>query len=321
MGEPQVASCPSEGRDYVRLTFETSDEGSGCSAGDPAIVTRIRDLIGSELARDAVQVCETLPQAYHPPLATIVVSATCAGDPTVHIEVSDLVTQKQVARALPLAGLPRDTHPMAIAVGTVELLRASWAESRSARTAKTPLNDGPVAAPPKTKPVTASTTIGLVGEAFSGGLRQMGLDAGLAVSLTPRTEWLARFGGRGARSVSTENGRVAADAWVLGTGLSHRVLQASTNVELRLCGRLDGAWLSFSAVPKGKAVATRQSGTLLWSSLSIESTVRLVENAWLLTEVGGGYVVLPLVAMDEERTVFGAEGVYVSGRLGVKVGF
>ena len=60
--------------------------------------------------------------------------------------------------------------------------------------------------------------IGLVGEAFSGGLRQIGMDAELSLRVFPRFELMGHVGGRTARSVSSDNGRVTADGWLAGVG-------------------------------------------------------------------------------------------------------
>lgn len=316
-------ACPKSGQDYVRLSFDEANPTSGCSPSDPSVLSRIRDLILADLSRDSVTLCDNLPQAFNPPLATIIVSSNCEGQPSVRIVVSDTVTQKESSRVLSLSGLPRDAHALAIAVGAVELLRASWAESRGQGSAGKP-SAGAATVPVPTlneSRVFGSTTIGVVGEAFSGGLRQMGLDAQVALAITKRLDVHTRFGGRTSRYVTTTNGQVTADAWVLGAGLSYQAFRPSPKVEVRLAGRLDSAWLSFSAVPKGKAIALHQSGLLMWPSAGLQSDVRLVDNAWLLTEVAFGWVVLPIVATDNGKSVLGAQGAYVQGRLGVRISF
>ncbi|MBX3246334.1 MAG: hypothetical protein KF901_04050 [Myxococcales bacterium] len=46
----------------------------------------------------------------------------------VRVDVQDAVTDKRVRRELALRGMPRDSRPLAVAIGADELLRASWAE-------------------------------------------------------------------------------------------------------------------------------------------------------------------------------------------------
>ena len=320
--------CPLPGRDYVRLIVNGEEPASGCSATNSAVVTRISNLIRADLATRALDVCADLPAGLTPPLATVVISGPCTEQPTVRISVVDGATEKEFTRRLPLAGLPEDAHALAVAVGAVELLRASWDEPSSlvARHANgqrsgdgSPENESGFAQ--KRGRGQLSSTVGIVGEAFSGGLRQAGLDAELALSVGPQWDLLARFGGRGAKSVTSTHGRVDAESWVLGVGMSALVLRPSPSVQLRLTFRLDGAWVAFSPSARGKAIASPEGGISAWSSLGLSNGVRLVDNAWFYTDVIGGWVVLPVVATDKGMAVLGAEGAFVSGRISVKVLF
>jgi hypothetical protein len=276
---------------------------------------RITNLIRADLALQKLDVCTQQPATLTLPLATVLISGPCTEQPTVHITVVDGATEKEFTRKLPLAGLPSDAHALAVAVGTVELLRASWAEPPSSiarrETGQRREQDRG----------HLSSTIGIVGEAFSGGLRQAGLDAELALSVAPRWDLLTRFGGREANSVTSTHGRVTADAWVMGVGVSGLVLRPSPAVQLRLSLRLDGAWVTFSPVAKAKAIATPEGGASMWSSLGLSSGVRLVDNAWFYTDILGGWVLLPVVATDDGKSVLGAEGAFVSGRISIKVLF
>jgi hypothetical protein len=256
----------------------------------------------------------------------ISVSSTCAARPLVQIVVSDAVTKKELSRQVPLTGLPEDTHAMAIAVGAVELLRASWAETRlkgtSVGNGQYPDAIGELLERQSTdSSPRASTTVGVVGEAFSGGLRQVGMDAEFAWALHPDLEILTRFGGRRSRNVTSTDGSVAADVWLAGIGFSYRFLQPTSRVQLRLTGRTDVAWLDFSSVAKKNAVATEQGVGTAWSSVGLVNAVRVLDTAWLTTEVLGGWVLLPVVATDAGETVMGAAGGYVAGRVGMKVHF
>ena len=125
--------CPSSEREFVQLAFVANQTDGACSSGDPEVEQRITDLVRADLALQKVDVCSGPPRAYSPPLATVRIQSDCSTGFGVTIALYDNVTQKELSRHVALAGLPRDSHAMAVAVGAVELLRASWAETRFAK--------------------------------------------------------------------------------------------------------------------------------------------------------------------------------------------
>lgn len=321
---PAAVDCPRPGREHVRLVFNHTEER--CLTTEPPLLDRIAKLVSADLASEQVEVCLEPPSRPRLPLAMITVSIVCDSKPLVQIVVSDAVTKKELSRQVPLMGLPEDTHAMAIAVGAVELLRASWAETRlSGTTVGNGQYPGAVddllGRPSIVQFPRASTTVGVVGEAFTGGLRQVGMDAEFAWAMHARFEALARLGGRRSRNVASSNGSVSADVWLAGLGLSYRLAQPSTKVQLRLTGRVDTAWVDFSSTAKKGAVAIDQGVATAWSSVGLLSAVRFLDNAWLSTEVLGGWVLLPVVATDASASVMGVQGGYVAGRLGTKIYF
>jgi hypothetical protein len=322
----EEAYCTNSVKEFVQLSFAAPRVTGDCSSRDPEIEERIVRLIRADLLLRNIDVCLGLPQAYHPPLATVRIEGECSPSFRVSIELKDHVTDKELLRHVTLAGLPRDTYATAIAVEVVELLRASWAETRLT----TPLTErgeipGAVEQvlrdPRRNDSVRAFLGIGIVGEAFAGGLRQGGLDAELSLGFTPNVEVFGNFGGRAARSVGSEHGRVTSDSWLMGIGGRYRVFRLSSRVELGGVLRLEGARASFSASALKGAIATSYSGFSAWSSGGLMSSVKLADRAWFDSEISAGWVLRPVVATDAGRTVMGAQGGYVGLRFLMRVQF
>lgn len=318
--------CPNPGREFVQLSFAVPPVAGDCSSGDPEVEQRIVDLVRADLRLRKVDVCLGPPQAYHPPLATLRIESDCSPSFRVTIVLADNVTEKELLRHVTLAGMPRDTHAMAIAVAAVELLRASWAETRLSNTmnerGEIPGAVEQVLRDPRHHDSSrAFLGIGLVGEAFAGGLRQGGLDAELSFGLAPHFEVFGSLGGRAARSVGSNHGRVTSDSWLLGLGAKYRIFRLSSRVELGFLARVDGARVSFSASASPGATATSRAGFGLWSSGGLASSVKLAERAWFDSEVFAGWVLRPVVATDAGQAVLGARGEYVGLRVLMRVQF
>jgi hypothetical protein len=323
-----ATDCPSEGRDYVRLVFEPEPPPANCSEAAELLRERIARLIHANLESEHVDVCRLPARIYRLPLATLTIALPCDGEPPSRVVVSDAVTDKELSRQIPLGGLPKDTHAMAVAVGAVELLRASWAETRLNGTppgrGSYPEAVGALldhSTKPAPLPSRNSVGVDVAGEAFRGGLRLLGVDAELAWAAHPRLELMARFGGRRSRTEASLHGDVSADVWLAGIGVGYLVLQSKSRFELRALGRFDGAWVDFSPDATGKAVATSRDAGTAWIGAGLGSAVRCWETTWLTMEASGGWVVWPVVATDAGTTVMGARGGYVSGRMGLKVHF
>ncbi|MGC4064132.1 MAG: hypothetical protein QM784_05715 [Polyangiaceae bacterium] len=321
-----ATECPAEGRDYVRLVFEPEPSQPSCSEEARLSRERIARLIEANLDSEHVDACQSPAQVYRLPLATLTIELPCDDGVQARIVVSDAVTDKLLSRQIPLEGLPRDTHAMAVAVGAVELLRASWAETRlngtrPGRGAYPEAVGALLDHPTKSSRPRLSVGIDVAGEAFRGGLRLLGVDADVAWAVHPRLELMARLGGRRSRRETSLHGDVTADVWLAGIGVGYLVLPPNSRFELRALTRFDGAWIDFSSDAVGKAVATSRDAGTAWIGLGLGSAVRVWDSTWLTTEATGGWVVWPVVATDAGKTVMGARGGYVSGRIGLKVHF
>ncbi|MAT23768.1 MAG: hypothetical protein CMN31_16685 [Sandaracinus sp.] len=165
------------------------------------------------------------------PVAQLALEVRRAG--VVRIVVRDVVTDKHVWRELPLAEMPPDSRPLAVAIAADELLRASWAELL--------LADAPPPAeepPPEVRAVveraaeqvvereTAARpwwlSLAFAVERYGGGERHLGGSLRLERWVHPRVGLRLALGARGGLTTDGQRGAIesrvlAGDLTLLGT--------------------------------------------------------------------------------------------------------
>jgi hypothetical protein len=114
-GEPR---CGETARPWIRFEQRTDERRV---QGIDEIARHVR----AELARKEIDVCFTGKGA---PIAIVDILRASPSSVEVVVDVSDSVTHKRVSRALDLEAIPPDARNLAVAVGTDELLIASWME-------------------------------------------------------------------------------------------------------------------------------------------------------------------------------------------------
>jgi hypothetical protein len=310
--------CPAEGQDWVLLVTEPDE--------NPALANRLLEHLRAELRPRGIAVCPAAGATAAAPLGTIRVTHPSSNTVVIRVTVEDAVTEKNVSRNLELGSLPPDAHPLTIALGAAELLRASWAEIT--------LKDAPPPSRPVPPVVSKTVTdalrstpdhghlgLSLAGEEFEGGLRLGGLDGRLVLALVDRWSLTARIGVRDAPATKAADGRIQASAWIAGLGTMAELTAPSSRARVGLLGRLDVTGIHFLAEPRGHATGTSTSGTAVTAGGGITGSVQFGKSIELEAEIVAGGVIRGVTATDGGNRVVGASGVWVGASAGVGVRF
>jgi hypothetical protein len=229
------------------IRFESGQQPD--SLGFPEILRHVR----AELERRGIGVCV---EGRGEPVAVVAFEMGSASSVEVLVDVRDQVTRKRVSRTLDLRTIPRDARPLAVAVGTDELLTASWAEVAL----ETPR---PAPAPPEiTRAVSrkirqperrADAAAALVYETYGGGQSFFGVDVRAGYRVFDRLAFTGRLALRRGFDESAPNGTLGSSGWGAGLGVRVLVTPSARPVGADALARLD--LLSTSYSPDGKAGA------------------------------------------------------------------
>jgi hypothetical protein len=320
-----AAVCPPAGAPWLRVAF-------GGDGFEPGLRARVMEQLGADLGGHRVALCEaTEATDGESPLADIALSL--APGPVLSLEVRDAVTDKRLARDLPLASLPRDALALSIALAAEELLHASWIEAALAPP-DTPSPRAPQKPVPRVvreinaaeiahMPEVASTTPGLTAQAAllaaaqyaTGGQADFGADA--RFSWGGRLALSARAGFRLAPDVPSAHGSVSGRELLAGLGLDYALVprDAAWGADVGL--RADFLDVQFAGVAaqgaqsmSGSKLAAVVGGTL-GGWIQIHPPWRLVAETLVGTPVHA------VTASDSGSTTTGVSGVVLGFELGV----
>jgi hypothetical protein len=249
-------ACGVSERPWVR--FEVPPPERKPSAFDE-IVRHVR----AELALRRIDLCPSGKGTS--PIAMLALSAASADALEVSIDVRDALTDKRLSRQLALGALPVDARPLAIAVATDELLRASWLEIAMKKPAA-PLPPAPpavadaVAADLRAEP-RADIGAAFAMESYAGGPTYTGGDVRAGFRPLSFLTATLRLGLRLGSSTLAPDGRVRSNAVVVGGGAKLTVtpLRSSTGVDL--IARVDAVRVAFLPDANPNAVAQGSQGT------------------------------------------------------------
>jgi hypothetical protein len=314
----EADACPAGNQNWVLLVTEANE--------NPALARRLLEHLRAELGPRGIAVCGSAGTTATAPLGTIRITRPSSNTVAIRVSVEDAVTDKEVSRRIELGALPPDAHPLTIALGAAELLRASWAEIT--------LKDAPPPArtvPPAVRRTVADAVsptpdhgrlgLSLAGEEFEGRLRLGGLDGRLALHVVERWSLTARMGVRYAMPAKAADGKIQANAWVAGLGTVIELTPPSSRASVGLLGRVDLAGIRFSAEPRRRATGESASGLAVMAGGGITGSVLVNRSVQLEAEIVAGGVVRGVSATDGGRKVVGASGVWVGASTGVGVHF
>lgn len=271
-------------------------------------------------------------QRTEPAIARVLLTAPDSTLVEVAAEVDDQVTRKRVGRSISVAQLDDQGKALAIAIGTEELVRASWAELALTRT-RTQAEPQAVPEPPVevTRAVAqtvrpelrrarrASLVAELAASQYTQGFTLFGVDGVVREQLASFVALELGGGYRRAFPRSVRQGSLQASA-------------ASGRLDVVVGERPDSglglAWvvgvqvqeLAMRGEPAGPGyVGTSVAATSVTTHTGLLTTLLVTERLELVVRLGGGYPVLaaPILVDGERRG--GIAGAEISGGLGLGV--
>ncbi len=313
------ASCGAAGRPWVQVIGQD---------GFPASVAAFAGLLGAELASRGIELCMARSEAASPPLATVRVSSG-PDAVTLTVEVHDAVTSKQVSRDVGLAGVPRDSQPLTVALAADELLRASWAELelRTAPPAAVPVpaqvtqtvHDAlrPQAAAPQPSAPRLQLGVGFVWEQYANGVTLYGADARLGAWWTRRFETALQFGLRTGPTATASDGTVQPSAWSLGLAGIYTFTPPEDRWGLDGVASLAVERVTFVPTPLGTATGSEQSGYAVLGSVGPQGWFAVLPALRVGAEVLATVPLRGVDATDGGNRFAGLSGLGWTAQLGV----
>jgi hypothetical protein len=319
--------CPPAGAPWLRVSF-------GSEGFEPPLRARVMEQLGADLRGHRVALCDASEApAGGSPLADVALALSPG--PVLSLEVRDAVTEKRLARDLPLGGVPRDALALSIALAAEELLHASWIEAAlappdegapSARVGLKPVppavrevNAIEVARMPQvagmTHSLTAQAALMAAAEHATGGQTDFGADA--AFSLGGRLAISARAGFRLAPDVQSAHGVVHGRELVAGLGLDYAVVprDAPWGAELGARAELLDVQFTGSAGAGAHGESGSEFGVILGGALG--GWIQIYAPWRLVAETLVGAPIHAVTALDSGSTATGVSGLALGLELGV----
>jgi hypothetical protein len=339
--------CPPAGVPWLRVAF------SG-DALDAALRGRVLVQLAADLRSHGLSLCptETADATAGAPLADVALALSSGA--VLSLEVRDAVTEKRMARELPLASVPHDALALSIALAAEELLRASWIEAEFARTssastgpsvpqvvhdvnaeqvAKMPIvarvtatakpratvtTDVSESASPSASRSPLSAQLAVVGaiEHSAGGQTDLGGDVRFSVG--GRLAATARIGYRAAPDVTSAHGVVQGSEILAGLAVAYALLRRENPWGIELGARADVIDVLFSGIASTPGTQGT-SGSALGATLSgvVGGWLRLSGSWRVVGEVAAGAPIRAVAATDLEQTATGVSGFTFGGALGI----
>ncbi len=325
--------CPPAGAPWLRVTF-------GSEGFEPALRARVMEQLGADLHGHRVALCDAADAANTPagatPLADI--SLALSAGAVLSLEVRDAVTDKRLARDLPLSSVPRDALALSIALAAEELLHASWIEAALAPPhSDTPsplvglkpvppvvreVNAAEVARMPQvagaTHELMAEAALLLAAEHATGGQTDLGADA--RFSWGGRLAVSSRAGFRVAPDVNSAHGVISGREFLAGLGLDYAVVPRDAVLGGEVGIRADLLDVQFTGVASAASAGVRGgSGSGLGAILSgaLGGWIRIGATWRVIAEAIVGAPIHAVTASDSGSTATGVSGVDLGGELGV----
>lgn len=311
-------SCGSEQRPWLGVEFAWQ---GALTELEGAIVKDLR----AGFATRGIDVCAKSDGPAQAPAAWVRLQATDAQ--LIKVEVLDTVTQKSVSRDMNLSRVPKDGRAFAIAVGTDELVWASWAELAFERSQRRPRAPPPEVErgvredlPNQTQPESVQLLARCAFEWFSGGQTFWGGDAGVVWPVGSHLALQLVLGVREGLEVNAPDGHITSNA-LSGEAAAELLFLRTDALRLgALLGlRLARLRMQGAASEDASASVLERSIVVLGAGLGLQ--LHLAGPVWLGSGVGAGLPLRGVAATDTGEVVSGATGVELAARLGVGVSF
>jgi hypothetical protein len=307
-------------------------------AGDgfaPALQAQVAEQLAANLRAHHVVLCDAASERPGAPPALGAVDLSLSLARVLSLEVSDAVTDKRLARQVPLGGVPRDALALSIALAAEELLHASWIE---AALAPPEAPSPPVALPPvpeavrevnqeelariarsdgsaRTRPPWVQMALVAAADRWTGGQSELGGDVRAATGGRFAVEGL--LGLRAAADVSSVHGTIRSNAFVAGAGANVALVPRQAPWGLQVGARAEVFDVEFSAIasPGARASSGSQLGAAVSGSLG--AWWRLGGPWRLLLEGTAGGALRAVIASDAGNGATGVSGALFAATLGV----
>jgi hypothetical protein len=309
--------CGSAERPWLSVEFASQ---AALAHLEGAIVKDLR----AGFATRGIDVCAKSDGPTDAPVAIVRVRARVADSLLVNVEVLDTLTQKSVSRDMNLGRVPKDGQAFAIALGTDELVWASWAElaferaQRRSQSAPPEIERGVREDLPHPRPQPVQLLARGAFEWFSGGQAFWGGDAGVLWPVASRLELQLTLGVREGLVVSAPNGEITSSALsgdVAGELLFFRSEGVRSGALLGV--RMARVRMQGTPGPRASASVLERAIVVVRTGLGLE--LRVGGPLWLAGWAGIGLPVRGLAATDSGVVVSGVTGVELSSQLGVGV--
>jgi hypothetical protein len=312
-------ACAPDRAAWLRITFAGE-------AFRPELQRLVTAQLDVDLREKHISLCEAADApADAVPLADIALALSPGN--VLSLEVRDSVTEKRLAREVPLSSVPGDALVLSIALATEELLRASWIEAAFPAAGARPPLEPPRPVPPVVAQLNAEQVARLprtpvaqvavlaVAERATGGLTGLGGDA--RFTWGRRLALGARFGVRASPDVGSANGLVRGREVGAGLAVEYALVSRDAPWGGALGVRGDVLDLQFSGTPAPGAQAS--SGSALTTTLSgvVAGWVRIGPPWRLAGEIAIGAPLHTVTATDSGTTAVSLSGLLVGVAVGI----
>ena len=302
------AGCNAGRRPWIQFVANTESQPTGFEH----IVRHVR----AELDRKGIGVCF---EGRGEPIAIVQLFSTSKDAVEVIVDVRDAITHKRVSRTLDLRSIPPDARPLAIAVGTDELLIASWVEvAVKDEDAELPAEVTDVVSDELAGERSAEAGAAVTFESYDGGQEFIGVDMRGGVWLLERFAATLRLGLRRGFEETSPNGQVRADAWLLGLGIRIAVTAPSRPFGVDVVGRLDALRASYVPEADPGIVARPREATAIIASAGVAPTLQPVSTLRISVDGTLGAPLRSVRATDTGEEVSAIAGLTYA--LGAEVG-
>jgi hypothetical protein len=262
-------------------------------------------------------------QSDGPPESIASIEIAHAGDARFVIVVKDALLAKRVERTVDLGSLPPDGRPLALALATDELLRASWAEllladARPEKPAPPEVHRAisPERSDVEPTPRRVEIGAGASGEIYTNAPDHLGGDVFATFWALPRLGLEARIGGRAVAAAEAPRGEVRSSAVVGAIGPTVRLVTIRDRVGLDLGTQVAVVRVRLEGEARPPTIGRQESATAIYTNGKLRGWLALSPGFRLVSEVGVGMPLHTVRALDGNLAVGGVGGTQVSGMLG-----
>ncbi len=301
---------------------------------DTITTTQFIAQLRAELAERGIGLCVGDLAAKRSAVAVIAISPAESGAVAIHIDVRDAVTNKELMRVVDLSSIPRDGHPLALAVATDELLRASWMElamarhesSEAARRFEPPKEVTETVmvslAPVEHQPATVLSH-GIMGmfELYGGGQNLIGPDFSLGLGWGSRWFLDLRGGYRKGVNVRSVHGTIRSHALTFGLGSQLLLTPPAYPLSLGLSARVQGTHCEFFGQADPNMRNFTRAGLALLAMGGVRAGARLSNRVHAFLDIEGALPIRSVSASDDADRITGISGAGLVSGLGLRGDF